>query len=252
MDSQQQPEVASVGGEVPRSIWSIIVDVFVSPTRAFADFSRKPRVLIPLILLILLTVVTGYFTNEYSSKMVMEMMKNATKLPPEAMDAMQKSMATQSIARTVMNMVGGALMVTIMGLVAALVSWFLGSFVFGGQSKFLGVWGVTLLGSLIPLSGGLLRVPLMIAKDSIYVSFGLAALFPDKDFTSFMYSFLYQLDIFAIWSIIVTGIGYAAIFRLSRGRGMAVSVIVALLFTLISISMQLLGWSAMGIKITFF
>jgi len=252
MDLQDKPEMSPAMDEMPRSIWSIIVDVFVSPTRGFIAFAQKPGVLIPLLLLILLTVITGLLTHEYSSKMMMDLMKNATKLPPEAMDAMQKNLSAQGAGRIVMSMVGGAVWVTIIGLIAALISWFLGSFVFGGQSKFKGVWGVTLLGSLIPLVGGLLRIPLVIAKKSIYVSYGIAALFPDKDFTSFIYSLLYQLDIFAIWGIIVTGIGYAAIFHFSRGKGMTVSIIVSLLFTLISITMQLLSWSAMGIKITFF
>ena len=136
-------------------------------------------------------------------------------------------------------------------LISALVVWFVGSFFFGGTAKFKAVWGVALITSLIPMAGGLLRMPMVIAKDSILVSYGLAAFMPGGDFTSILFTFLYYLDAFAIWSLIVAGIGYAAVFGFSRGKGITTSAIVSLLFIVLIISLSAIGMSFAGVKITF-
>ena len=240
--------VGAVTGEGPsQSIFSLVIGVFTSPSATFAEFSRRPQILIPLILTVVIMAVTGAISVKYSSMAQYEMMKTSTVLPPAALEEMRQDALN---ANPVTGAIAPAAFVVVIGLLAALVAWFLGSFVFGGQAKFGAVWAVCLMGGLISVVGGLIRLPMVFAKGSIFVSLGLAAILPTKSFTSVLYSICYYLDVFAVWGIIVTGIGYAAIFGLTKGKGVAVAAITSLIFIGLLIGLTAFGLSMAGVDIT--
>ena len=246
-DSKTEGVGAATGDGSSRSIFSLVVGVFTSPTATFAEFSQRPQILIPLILTVVIMAATGAVSVKYSSMAQYEMMKTSTVIPPAALEEMRQDALD---ANPVTGAIAPVAFVVVIGLLAALVAWFLGSFVFGGQAKFGAVWAVGLMGGLISIVGGLLRLPLVFAKGTILVSYGLAAVLPGKTFTSVLYSIFYYLDVFAVWGIIVTGIGYAAIFGLTKGKGMAVAAITMLLFTGLLIGLTVFGMSMAGVDIT--
>jgi hypothetical protein len=236
-------------GEAQRGIWSIMVGVFTGPAEAFTSYDKKPRIWVILLVSIALGLVFSAFLAEYQAQMQYDLLSQSQALPPQVLDEMKEGAENPDL---IGGAITGAIMQVVIGLITALLAWGIGSFVMGGDSKFKKVWGVTLLGGLIYLVGSLVKLPLMMAKGSMYVSFGLAALMPDKDFTSIMYWLLYYLDAFMIWSMIVTGIGYAAVFNISRGKGITVAVISSLIVVLIMMALALLGMSLAGVEITFF
>ncbi len=233
----------------PGSIWAIIAGVFTSPTKAFTQFVQKPRLLIPLLAVIVISSLVGIGSGEYGARVQYDMMKTSTVMPPQVLEQMRQDAENP-------NLIQLALMTPAMmvfgSVLAALVAWFLGAVIFGGQAKFKAIWAVGLLADLIVHIGGLLRLPLVHAKGTMYVSYGLAALFPDKDFTSIGYSLLYYLDVFAVWAIIVAGIGYGAVFGITRGRGLAVSIIATLLLIILIVTLSVVGMSFAGVEVTLF
>jgi hypothetical protein len=240
----------NAGGPVSEcSTWGIIAGVFTKPTESFAAFNLKPRILIILLVAIILGLVSNYFMAEYSAKMQYEMVSQSTVIPPQQLEQMREKIDNPD---RVMGAIFGAVGQVVVGVIIALLAWALGSFVMGGESTFKKVWGVTMLGGLIPLAGAVIKLPLIIAKDSMYVSFGLAALFPEKDFTSIVYSVLFFFDAFMIWSLIVTGIGFAAIFNITRGKGIAIALILDLLFIGFMIGIMAVGMSFAGVELSFF
>ena len=251
MESDPQPHPTGVPTvpDTPTGIWAIIVGVFTSPTKAFTQFVQKPRLLMPLLAVIVISSLGGIGSGEYGARIQYDMMKTSTVLPPQALEQMRQDAENP-------NLIQIALMTPAMmvfgSVLAALVAWFLGAVIFGGQAKFKAIWGVGLLADLIVHIGGLLRLPLVHAKGTMYVSYGLAALFPDKDFTSIGYSLLYYLDAFAVWAIIVAGIGYGAVFGITRGRGLAVSVIATLLLFILIVMLSVVGMSFAGVEVTLF
>ncbi|HOP06457.1 MAG TPA: YIP1 family protein [candidate division Zixibacteria bacterium] len=242
---QSMPESTQDNGV---SIWSIIIGVFTSPTKAFAAFARNPKILAPLIVILVLAGVAGVLTARYNAQLQYDMMKTSTIMPPAALEEMHKAIENTGILKTVLGAFFGILLVTVL---EALVAWFLGSFVFGGESKFKSVWGVGLLAGIIPQIGNLLRVPLVYAKGTMLVSYGLAAALPGKDFSSVLYSLLYYLDVFAIWGIIAAGFGYTAIFNISKGKGMTMAWILGLLFLFVMVGIMIVGYSFAGINYSF-
>jgi len=236
-------------GNNSRSIWSIMAGIFSSPSQAFADYAGKPQIWIPLIVIIVLVVLSTWPIIDYAGKVQYDLMKTSTILPPQALEQMRQDAENPSL----LSAVGGpAIGIAIAMVVTTLVAWFFGAFVFGGQSKFKSIFGVTLLGSLISVAGGLVRIPLVLAKKSMYVSIGFCAMMPGKDFKSFLYSLFFYLDFFAIWSIIVTGIGYGIIFGISRNKGIAVSTISTILIVLVMIGLSAFGMSMAGVDVSFF
>ena len=232
----------------PRSIWAIVGDVFLAPVKAFDAYKLKPTIVVPLILTIILAALSGGIPYQQGADAQVEMLGRSTTLPPQAMEQIRRQAENPS---PVTSVIGGGIGLVVISLLGALLAWFIGSFIMGKKAKYSHVWGVEMLAGLIGLVGAVLRAILVVAKDDLFVSIGPAALMPGKDFTSILYSILYFADVFAIWSLIVAGIGYAAIFGFSRGKGIAVAVCVWLLSMIVFITMQVVGFSFAGVDITF-
>jgi hypothetical protein len=250
MESQSSSEIpgeSDLNQTTPgKSIWQILVGVFSSPSTAFAAFDRKPQIVIPLIIVLLLGGISGGMMAPYMSRAQHDMLQQSTIIPADQLAKMDKP------PNPAFSGFMGAVGVLFIGLVYTLLIWPFGNFVFGGQARFLKLWGVTLLGGIIAQVGNLLKLPLMIAKDSAYVSYGLAALLPGKDFTSLTYSFLYYLDGFAIWSLIVSGIGYAIVYKFSHGKGILMSFVVNMLIVIVMLVLTSVGMGLAGVKINLF
>ena len=230
-----------------KSIWGIIGDVFFSPVQAFEAFKQKPTIWVPLILTIVMAAAAGFFTAEQATLDQWEMMKTST-LPAPILDQMRQDAQNPN---PVTAAVGPAIVVPIFGMLSALLAWFIGGFLLGGKSKFSEIWGVGLLAGLIPMVGGLIRVPMAIAKGTAMVSIGPAALMPATDYLSILGFFFYFLDVFAIWSIVVLGFGYSIIFGISRGKGAATAIITWLIIAALALTMMLGGMAFAGVDIRF-
>jgi len=222
--------------------------IFSSPTQAFTDYAQKPQIWIPLAVIVVLVALSTWPIVDFASRVQYDLMKTSTVIPPQALEQMRQDAENPNLVTAVLF---PAIGIAIAILVSTLVAWFFGAFVFGGQSKFNSIFGVTLVGSLISVAGGLVRVPLVLAKESMYVSIGFCAMMPGKDFTSILYSLLFYLDFFAIWGIIVTGIGYGIIFGISRNKGIAVSAISTVLIVVAMVVLSALGMSMAGVDISF-
>lgn len=250
MDTNNQMPVSDEAPAAPPvSIWSIIGNIFMAPSKAYEDFKAKPTILVPLILLIIMGSMIGGLQNEYNQKLQFDLLKTSTTLPPETLAQIEKQSQDESMLKVFLV---APIPIVIITVLIALLAWFIGGVIFGGKAKFMAIWGVGLLSGLISMLGGLVKTPLIMAKGSMYVSIGLAAIYPTKSFTVIMYSFLYYLDAFAIWAIIVAGIGYGIIFGISKGKGMAVSVITSLLFIFGMIGLTAFGLSFAGVEFSFF
>ena len=230
-----------------RSIWAIIGDIFFAPVKALDDFKQKPNWVIPLILCLILMAVAGGLPYKQNAQAQLDLLSTST-LPASVMNQMTAQAKNPNPWTAT---IAGPIVYAIISLIGALLAWVFGSFIFGKKAFFSHVWAVGLLTALIPMIGGVIRSLLIVAKDSVYVSIGLAALMPGKDFTSFIYTLLYYADIFAIWGVIIGGLGYAAIFGLPRGKGMTISVVIWLLGILVIIGFQQIGLAFAGVKTSF-
>lgn len=230
-----------------KSIWGIIGDVFFSPAQAFEAFKKKPTIWVPLILVMVMAATAGFFTYEEAAQDQWQMMKTST-LPAPVLEQMRQDAQNPSpIGATI----GPVIMVPLIGMLSALLAWFIGGFLFGGKAKFSEIWGAGLLAMLIPMIGGLIRIPMAIAKGTAQVSIGPAALMAQTDYVSALKLFFLFADVFAIWSLVVLAFGYSAIFGISIGKGAATSIITWVVMISLLMGMALGGLSLAGVDIRF-
>ena len=229
-------------------IFSIIVGVFTSPTQAFENFKQRPSVWMPLVVLLLLSTITAIGMTKYNAIEQYEAMKTSTALPPQALEGMRDGIDNPNY---VMAAIATPVVIMIVSMIAALLAKLFGGFIFGGQAKYWHVFGVAVLAGLISSLGNLIKLPLVMSKGSVHVSFGLAAVMPVKSFTSFLYGLLYFLDGFAIWGIIVAGIGYGIIFGIKKSQGLTTSIITSLVMILLMVGLQFLGFAVAGVDVSF-
>jgi len=238
-----------VAAEPDMSPWGVIVSVFTNPKAAFDSYVKKPSIIWPLILTIVIGGLVAGLTAKHGAMMQYDMMKNSTVLPPAAIEEMRTSALE---ANPLISGLTGAITVVIISLISTLIIWVLGSFVLGGKAKYKEVWGSVLLVGLIPLLGGLARLPMVFAKDSMLVSYGFAAMMPGKNFTSILYQLAYFTDFFAIWGIVVAGVAFGCVFGLSRGKGTTIAVLNFVIGVALAISLTAFGMSFAGVEISFF
>ncbi len=233
-----------------KSIWSLMVGVFTSPTYTFTEYCKKPAIIVPLFIVLVMVGLTGALTAKQGAMTQYDLMKHSTVIPQEILETMyQEALDTGSF--NVRGFIGTMVGYVLVSLIIALIAWFLGSFVFGGEAKFKLVWGTSIMGALISSLGGLLKVPLVLAKDTAYVSLGPAAFLPVKSFASVLFSLLFYLDFFAIWAIIVTGIGFGIAFGISQGKGIAICSIITLIGIGLLVAGTVLGLSFAGVEVSF-
>ncbi|MDD4050843.1 MAG: YIP1 family protein [candidate division Zixibacteria bacterium] len=239
---------AESGGPTTNSIWSIMLGVFTAPARALAAYNQKPTIWVPLIVFVVLVTVFSGAYAPYQNKASLELMRQSTTLTPEMLQSIEQQSANVSFVRSALT---GAAMAVIVTVIMGLLAWMAGTFFFGGTTTFKKIWGVTILGGLIGSVGKLLMLPLVIAKNSVAVSLGPAALYPSKDMTSILFMILMYLDLFTIWSVVVSGIGYAAVFDFPRGKGITISVIVTLISMVVGLGLGMFGMSMAGLDVHF-
>jgi hypothetical protein len=232
----------------PTSIWSIVGQVFTSPTKAFEAFRANPNWIVPLLLVVVMLGISSVMLAGYQAEMQYDMLKTGS-LPPAALEQMREAADNPNY---VTAPIGGVVFLVIFSLIQAGIALFLGKVIFAGMASFKQVWGVSLLSTMIFQVGALVRIPLAFAKDTMLVSLGPTALWPGGDFTSFMYVVAFSLDIFMIWSLVVGGIGYGVIFGIGGTKGQIISWLLGILFICLGASVAFFGLGFAGVETTFF
>ncbi len=196
-----------------------LYQVFTSPTEFFTKLKDNPKVLVPLIAISALMFLFLLGTVDLIVKMQME--------SPQFQEQMQGQSIPPQLETWMryQTLIGGSLAELIIVLLAASFALFFGNFVFAGKAKFKQLVSVMCYGEMINLIGGLLIMPMMLAKDTMMVSISAAVLAASQGPTSVLYVALSKLDLFLIWEIVVVGIGLSIIYNLPRNKGYMLSVL---------------------------
>ncbi len=237
-----------------KGIVGIMTGIFSSPTEAFQAFDKKASfklLIMPLIVVILATMAFSLSTAQFEAQDQYNLLKNSTVIPQSELQKMQdKAQEGVSGSDLALKVVLTFIGIPVVTAIISLIVWGMGNFIFGGKTNFMRVWGVTILGGLIGGLNSLFKVPLVLAKGTSSVTYGLAALMPGKDVTSLLYFLFFTLDGFVIWSMIVTGLGYAVIYKFTPGKGIALSVVVTLLAVAVGMAGLVIGMSFAGVEIS--
>ncbi|MBD3349083.1 MAG: hypothetical protein GF400_07815 [Candidatus Eisenbacteria bacterium] len=109
----------------------------------------------------------------------------------------------------------------------------------GGKASFRGARAVTAYSMLITALGSAIKVPFMMAKESLFVETGPVIFFQNLEPSDRLYGFLFTgFDVFTLWWLAVLGIGAAVVYRTSKAKGFTAAVIIWLLYSLVGMFQQ--------------
>ncbi|PYQ29820.1 MAG: hypothetical protein DMF56_08820 [Acidobacteria bacterium] len=218
----------------PRNFFQRFIGVIISPVETFQDIARKPDFLMPMIVFILISYATAFFTIPKID------WEAVTAQQVEAMKAKNPNMAQSDIDRmtritqTIGKVFGwfGPILGIIMWLILAGVL-FLAFKLFGGQQTFKQALS-TVLYSWVPMVlYGIVLAIIIAARPGNWdpthiatiVKSNPAFLVNMKEHAA-LYSLLSAIDIFTIWTLILLIIGFAICSKVSRAK--AATIIISL------------------------
>ena len=209
-----------------------VVDTFVAPSKTFTDIKRNASWWVPWLLM---SVVGMAMVFTVEKKLTMETAyENQLRLSPKQLDRIEQLPPDQKAGAIKL---GGnitryfsysspLLTIVFIGVIAAvLMATF--NFGLGTQVKFMQAMAISMYAFLPSILKSLIATVLVgvgAAEGFTFqnpVASNLGGLV-DPNSSHFLYALLTSIDIFTIWTLILTGIGYSCITRVKRGTCMGV------------------------------
>jgi hypothetical protein len=213
-----------------------ITGIFLQPQKVFEYLRLKPEFLVPIVLVAIIGIITSYLIYDIAINETITNIEQNENIPDERRDMILDTVADR---RTGMWRYLSIYLFPVIGTlvifsVVSLVYWFMGNVILGGKASFKQIFSAFAYSYLIlAIVGTIVKVPLMISKETIKIHTSLAAFMPQDASQSALFRFLDSFDIFTIWMLIVFGIGFATIYRFSKQKGMFGVFIPWLLYILI-------------------
>jgi len=206
-----------------------VMGVFFTPQETFEAIDRKPDWIAPLVIIIIVTLIFTMVTMPITMPEQME--KQRVKMEERGMsdEEIDQAMAMGEKIGKFSGPIGAVIFVPIVLLIIALIFWFVGNVVLGGQTSFKKMFSVYTYSSLIGTLGLMLTSVLIVLRKSADVHFSLALLLPQDQSETFLYKILKGLSLFSIWQFAVLAIGFAVIYKFSikkSGWTMAILLII--------------------------
>jgi len=208
-----------------------VVDTFVAPSKAFTDIRRSASWWVPWVLIsifglaLVFTVDKKVGMEKVAENSIQLSPKRAAKLEQLPPDQRASQMDLAAKITRIFAYGSPVLTVIIIGIIAAVL---LGTFNFGfgAELKFMQCMAISMYAFLPGIVKALLVIVTIIIGGGEGFTFEhqLASnLGPLVDPSSpFLYSIASSLDVFNIWTLILTGIGYSCVTRVKRGTCMGV------------------------------
>ncbi len=197
---------------------SRIIVTFTSPSRAAEAIRAKPNWLIPAIIIVLLMLIFTYVAKpiiiQETVTRVQQMMQSKG-APQDQIDTVLNRIQTSMGIR----MFVGVAITTVLGIFIWAAIWlFISNIILGAQASYVQMLGVNVYRYFITTIGLLIKLPIMLSKQTMNVHFSLATFLPDEQKTTFLYKMLMQVELFNIWAIIVISIGIAVVSKLDTKK----------------------------------
>ncbi|HEX9984629.1 MAG TPA: Yip1 family protein [Thermoanaerobaculia bacterium] len=227
-----------------------LVGVLFSPIETLADIARRPNILAPLLLIVIVTIVT--------TAIIVPKMDFETMLRETFQKQSQGKMSEADVDRNVTFAAGFAKVMAWaspiigIGVLAIIAAIFLGLFrAFGGEGNFKQYFSVTLYTWVPQIIKSLAMVTIILARGepvnpetmpTILMSHPGALV--DMKENAIAFALLSSIELFNIWTIVLMVIGFAFVSGLSRTKAAVIVVslyVVTVLFKLAGAAMQALG-----------
>lgn len=214
--------------EAPQSSWARMAGALFSPDETFREIARKPDVLIPLVVLLVVTIVSSAVIVPHLdvASAIREQMENSGRnLSPEDIDRSVRLMSSFSkVFGYASPLIGLAMWATIAGVLL------LSFRMFGGDGNYKGSFSVTLYAWIPLVLNSVIATVVAVFRGSVdprematVVMSNPAAFVSFKDHPV-AFSFLSSLDLFTVWTVVLLTIGFAWLSRMSKARSATIVI----------------------------
>ncbi len=225
-ESVQAPEPSPAGmGEFAR-----ITGVFFEPGKTFQDIADRPRWVVPVVLIILVSIVYMVLYTQHVGweRMMRHQMETSSRAAQMTNEQKEQAIATQARFAPIAGYVGAVVGLPIYLLVSSAVLLAIVAGMMSASVKFKQIFAVMAYASLTGLVSAILTIVVMFLKnpDDFNMQnplvFNPGAFMDPLSTPKFLYSLAGSLDLFVFWNIflIATGIKAAAGKRMSFGKAL--------------------------------
>lgn len=217
-------ELSESQAERPRSnVFDRIAGVLFTPAETFEDIVRRPHMVAPLLLFVALgylaTILIAPHVDYDSLKaaQIAQLEKGGTKLTGSDLERMERFM----VASTKVGMWLNPLFMILVYVVFAAVLW-LAFRLMGGEGNFTQAFVVTLYAWVPVMVYTLITAVVVLARGSFDPMNAATlvksnpAFLVDQKAQPVLFSLLSSFDLFALWTVFLFVLGFAAVSRLSR------------------------------------
>ncbi len=227
-------QMETTAPEQPKSMSALsgVTRVLFSPRQVFDSVREKPNWILPLVILILvISIVTPIIFPTIRTEILANITNN-----PDYSDEQKAQILEQVSGRITLAwiLIPGLLYQVISFFVMAAVFFFVANILMGGEGKFAPMLSVTLLSQLVTIPEDLIKVPLILAKQTVKVHTDLSLFLPSSMDESFLFKLLSQLDIFGFWKIYLVGLGMAVLYKFTLKKSMTAAFTVWGIYVLIA------------------
>lgn len=226
-------------GEGIAGIWPLsqverVIDVFVAPSKTFADIRRSTSWWLPFLLLVLMTFgVTGVIDKQVGFERVAE---NQVHLSPKQEEAMNQLPPDQRATRLRISgkvtryiSYGSPLLILLFSAFGALILWGTFNFGLGARTTFRQMFAVWMYASLPRLLSGLVTIPTLLfggnaesfnIKEPVGTNVGYYL----PDAAPWLKAALGFIDVIGLWNLALLVIGTSIVARVKVGSAAAAVV----------------------------
>ena len=218
--------------------WQSIKYLFIQPSKTMKYLARKPKVLFPVLLMIISLTAFSFVK--------MDLLLEFTK---QMMVLQMEKMGVPPLAEVPQDFLKFALWSAMGGTVATpLFLWFgkgavihLLAKIFKGTGQFKGALSVVAYSYFILLLGEAIRTIIALLTKNYFVLTSLALFLPESDMGKPLFTLLGSLDVFSIWYLTVLTIGLSYTHKLEAKKSgiivfgsWAMMIVISVLLTLVN------------------
>ena len=206
-DGPEAPEVSTLG---------TLIGVFTKPKATFQALSARPRILAPILMLLVFQLVfglvlahSGILRNDTVAKL------EAKNAPPEQIEAVSKVMEGPTKYAFV---IGGPVVLMFSLLVTSGLLYFIANLMLGARLRFIHYLCIAAYGGVVGIVDQMVRMGIALGRGTLVVNLGIGA-FMGEELSRYMHVADTATDPLLLWATAIEALGVSVMARKSFGFG---------------------------------